>query len=268
LGVSDGQVIVSDSKNADDTQAESRKYSLEHGKKSNEVIKVHQHQYIHLSFRVKNLVVGRSTHANQVLLKFRSLENKNEATYFLPASQKGYRFALSLDDAATKLHHHSGLYRGDLVIGDPFATSATTWHFADFQLNFETKNETNVNEPEPILSPKKEIHHVFREADTRAPAEFATIFTGLVLSPLLLLVIGLILLGANLRRFPGGLDAIWALGFIASFGAILALLWYYWLALNMFQTLGYLGVLTLPVTFFGNRALRYLSNTSSKAKKD
>ena len=77
------------------------------------------------------------------------------------------------------------------------------------------------------------------------------------------------MLGANIGRFPtSGLEPINALAFVATIGAIFFLLYVYWLRLNMFQTLYYLALLTVPAVFFGNRALRYLHNAGNKQKRE
>jgi len=85
------------------------------------------------------------------------------------------------------------------------------------------------------------------------------------------LLVGLLVLGANIRKFPlDGINTLASLGFIATIGGILSLLALYWLRLNMFQTLGYLASLSLPALFFGNRALSYLYtiNRAEKTKKE
>jgi oligosaccharyltransferase complex subunit delta (ribophorin II) len=76
----------------------------------------------------------------------------------------------------------------------------------------------------------------------------------------------LIRIGANFGNYPSGIAALYALGFQASLGAILALYALYWLQLNMMETLRYLLILLVPTFFFGVKTLNALS--ASKTKKD
>jgi len=108
-------------------------------------------------------------------------------------------------------------------------------------------------------APRPVIEHNFRKAEKRPPQTISFAFTIAVLSPCFFLFVGLIRVGANIRNFPFGAGFIWAVGFQACLGAILALFAFYWLALNMVQTLFYLGVLSVPTVFFAQKTLNNLA---------
>ena len=57
-------------------------------------------------------------------------------------------------------------------------------------------------------------------------------------------------MGANFGNFPTGSNFIFAIGFQVCLGSILGLFVFYWLKLNMMQTLGYLAILAIPSLFF------------------
>jgi len=109
-----------------------------------------------------------------------------------------------------------------------------------------------------IHAKKPEIHHQFRQAEKRPTSAVSSFFTLAVLAPLALLFIGWGAVGANLKNFPTGSDALSALGFHASLGAVLALFVIYWLSLNMMTTLIYMGVLAVPSAFFAHATLNAL----------
>jgi len=116
--------------------------------------------------------------------------------------------------------------------------------------------------------PLPEIHHQFRLPEKRPSEAISLGFTGLVLSPLLILFVGLIRVGANISRFPTSfMGLVFALSFEASIISILLLFVLYWLYLNMFQTLGYLAILSIPTIIFGQRTLRLLSELGDKKGK-
>jgi len=264
--VADVSLAVSDSKTADDPSADVRKFSLETGKKLSEVVKASANSHIHLFFRLKN-AAARNVAAQQVAVRLVNQKTKEEEVFDGTQTTKGYRVHIDVAAAASELNHASGLYKAELLVGDADISNSLQWHFADLQIAFPPHNATD--EDEAALKPKKEIHHQFRPPASRGSDPLSRLFTLLVLSPWAVLVVGLLVLGANLRRFPfSGLEPINAPAFLASIAAIFFLLYVYWLRLNMFQALYYLAILAAPAVFFGSRALRHLHNTSAKQKKE
>jgi len=84
-------------------------------------------------------------------------------------------------------------------------------------------------------------------------------FTIAVLSPIFILLIGLIAVGANVRRLFSGVHFFWGVGFLVCIAANASLIFIFWLRLTMIHTLGYLAVLSLPTVFFGQKALSSLA---------
>lgn len=103
-------------------------------------------------------------------------------------------------------------------------------------------------------------------------------FTFAALAPVLVLLLGvclarakltlqLAIVGANLRNFPtSGLDFLSAVLFQVVLGAILTLYAFYWLQLNMIQTLQYLAVLFVVFLVVSNRTLNYLAARNKTIK--
>ncbi|KAJ8321859.1 hypothetical protein KUTeg_000330 [Tegillarca granosa] len=59
-------------------------------------------------------------------------------------------------------------------------------------------------------------------------------------------------IGVNISNFPMSLSAV---GFHVCLAAIFVLYYVYWVQLNMFETVRYLGMLAIPTFIFGNRLL-------------
>jgi len=262
--VSDAELLLTDTKNAEDDSAP-KKVSLDFGKKASAVIKADR-AYLQLSLKVKGVSSGRAQAVQQVFLRLSHSKSDKDAVLALTSGPKGYRVAADIANAiGSQVSHLSGVYKAELLLGDAVVSNPTAWHFADIELSFAKQN---VTERDPLLAARKEIAHLFRKADDRANTSTALLATALVLAPWALLLLGLLLVGINLGRLPGGVNGIFALLFVASLGAILFLLYVYWLRLNMFQTLGYLSVLGALAVLFGSRALSAIATNESKAHQD
>ena len=119
------------------------------------------------------------------------------------------------------------------------------------------------------------FQHMFREPEVRPPAVVSNLFTGLVLLPIVVLFILWGKIGVNISNFPAspialgfhiGLGGIQILHttflfkqyfthHFLSFLGIFALYYCYFLQLNMFVTLKYLGLVGGGTFILGNRLL-------------
>jgi hypothetical protein len=187
-------------------------------------------------------------------------ENADAVTFVgkYDAKTKAYTWNVNFDKTASLFV--KGEYKLELVLGDPFAENAIVLHAAN--LNVEIGSGKPKSASTAVLLP--EIQHVFATPEARPPATLSTLFTGLTLAPLAFLLIGLLTVGANIRDFPTGAAFVPAVGFHVTFGFMLALLFQYWLVLNMFQALYYAAALALPLIYFGNRTLRYVNQVREK----
>ena len=95
--------------------------------------------------------------------------------------------------------------------------------------------------------PKPEITHVFREPEKRPPTVVSTAFTALCLAPFFVMLIVWMNLGVNISAFPFSLSSI---GFHCGVGGIFGLYYFFWVQLNMFDTIKYL--IMLSVVSFNN----------------
>ncbi len=115
--------------------------------------------------------------------------------------------------------------------------------------------------------PLPEIAHSFRAPESRPFALLSLIFTFLCVTPLLALLYSL----ASSRitfQFPrSGDEMIYSFVFHGSIAAILALYFFYWTVLNIFQALVFLFIFGFVAFFSGSKAARVHAANQNKDKK-
>jgi len=260
--ISDATLIIADSEDPNDI-SEGRKHKLEPAKQLATPIKVDHFQHIFVDFKVKGQG-GKNIAVHQAFLR---LYNEAGREYIVPAkySPKGYSAHISVRDAAAEFYGQSGNYKLQLIVGDASIQNPIQWTLGTITINYPAELKAEV--PRNPFEPLPEIKHQFRQPDKRPPRTISMAFTVAVLAiPFLVLFIGLIRVGANLKNFPGGANFIYAIGFEACLAAVLGLFVLYWLYLNMVQTLGYLALLSIPMLFFAHKNLNGLSRVKQHAE--
>lgn len=202
-----------------------------------------------------SLVDERTSKPLTVHQAFVRLFNKaNEKEIIFVAEQdssKAYKFDMDVGARGADFEHKSGLYDVYLIIGDAALSNSFQWHVASIQLKFAQEAKDEKKQPQRAVLP--EIVHQFRAPEKRPPRLVSDVFTGLCLTPLVLLFLFWGKLGINVSNFSFAPSTI---GFHLGFGGILALFVVFWLQLNMFQTLRYLIPLAVFTFLCGNRLLR------------
>lgn len=166
-------------------------------------------------------------------------------------SNKAYKFDMDVRSHGADFKYKSGNYELHLIIGDSSITNSFNWHVANVELKFP--QETEVSMKLPIRNTLPEIKHMFRPPEKRPPRFVSDVFTGLCLTPLVILLIFWGKFGMNLSNFTFDPST---LGFHSGFGGILALFAIFWVNLNMFQTLRLLIPIAVITFICGNRLLR------------
>lgn len=168
---------------------------------------------------------------------------------------------MDLTSNAADFRHQSGSYEIALIIGDALLENSFTWKVNDqVQLTFHDDSQPDKDHSD-LYRPRKEIVHQFREEEKRPPAIVSTVFSGLTILPLFILFILWLKIGFNLSNMPFGLSP---LGFHLSHAAVFGLMYCYWKYLNMFETIKYLALLSIPLFFFGHRVLATLAARREK----
>ncbi|TVU36096.1 hypothetical protein EJB05_18011 [Eragrostis curvula] len=216
-------------------------------------------QKLRLSFQLTT-PLGKTFKPHQVFLKLKH-ESKVEHLFvdFLGLVEKFY--------------YLSGRYDLELSVGDAVMENSFLRALGHLDLDLPEAPEKAPRPPAQAVDPfskfgpKAEISHIFRAPEKRPPKELSLAFTGLTLLPFIGFLIGLMRLGVNFKNFPSlpG-PAAFASLFHAGIGAVLLLYVLFWVKLDLFTTLKYLGFLGIFLVFVGHRTLSYLSSASAKQK--
>ncbi|XP_067633029.1 dolichyl-diphosphooligosaccharide--protein glycosyltransferase subunit 2 isoform X2 [Eurosta solidaginis] len=205
---------------------------------------------------LKSVLIDESTTkvitVHQAFVRLSKADTKEEIIFVAEQdSNKAYKFDMDVGAHGAEFGYKSGKYELYLIVGDASISNSFQWHVANIQLKFA--HESVSPKKLVIRSPLPEIEHMFRPPEKRPPRLVSDVFTGLCLTPLVLLFIFWGKLGINVSNFNFVLSTI---GFHTGFGGILALFTIFWLKLNMFQTLRLLIPIAVFTFLCGNRLLR------------
>ncbi|OEL29062.1 Dolichyl-diphosphooligosaccharide--protein glycosyltransferase subunit 2 [Dichanthelium oligosanthes] len=241
-------------------------------------------QKLRLSFQLTT-PLGHTFKPHQVFLKLKH-ESNVEHLFVVTGSARQFKIVLvesppsilefSLLDflgLVEKFYYLSGRYDLELAVGDAAMENSFRRPLGHLELDLPEAPEKAPRPPAQAVDPfskfgpKAEISHIFRAPEKRPPKELSLAFMGLTLVPFALFLIGLLRMGVNLKNFPSlpG-PAAFASLFHAGIGAVLLLYVLFWLKLDLFTTLKYLGLLSIFLVFVGHRTLSYLSSASTKQK--
>lgn len=108
----------------------------------------------------------------------------------------------------------------------------------------------------PNFYPKPDQPHIFKPDPKKPNLTLAKIFTVLVLAPWIFLVVMWTKIGVNIKGlFKSKTTFIYGILFLASLLSILLILVFYFIKLNIFQTLGYIGIASIFTAIFGHLVL-------------
>jgi len=271
ITIVDLEIAVTDSKEALNKPTEGNRYkAADQNQKIDDNIRIDHLQFVSVKFRVRSAAgSNKPVLVQQAFVKFTNKKTGHEAVFVAqPNENKIYTVFIDVEESAkSQFKSQSGEYKLEVVVGDSFIQNPIDWVVSEsVSIAFVTSTSTSAtSSSQSGLGPLPEIHHKFREPEKRPPAAVSTLFTALVLSPILFLIIGFLQLKVNLSQFPTGPDFIYGVGFLGSIASILGLMALYWLKLNLIQTLGYLAILSIPTGIFGQRALLFLAKNKVKS---
>ncbi|XP_075757425.1 dolichyl-diphosphooligosaccharide--protein glycosyltransferase subunit 2 isoform X1 [Pelodiscus sinensis] len=211
------------------------------------------HQNFALSFQLVDVNSGAELIPHQTFVRLHNQKTGQEVVFVAePDSKNVYKFELDTSERKTEFDSASGTYTLYLIIGDATLENPILWNVADVVIKFPEEDAPSTVQSKNLFVPKPEIQHLFREPEKRPPTVVSNTFTALILSPLLLLFILWIKIGANISNFSFAPSTII---FHLGHAAMLGLMYVYWTQLNMFQTLKYLAILGGITFLAGNRML-------------
>ncbi|XP_033726633.1 dolichyl-diphosphooligosaccharide--protein glycosyltransferase subunit 2-like [Pecten maximus] len=242
-----------------DQTTAARTTKIQHPNKAANAFEADYHQKIVMKFQLKEKVSGKPLSAHQTFVKMTNQKTQQEIIFVAETSGDSYKFDLDVGSSASDFGHQSGKYSMELIVGDAVIENPFSWTMADVNLVFP-EGTVEKKSSENRYAKKPEIKHMFREAEKRPPAVVSMTFTALVFLPVVILLFLWLQIGANISNFPMSLSAI---GFHLCLGGVFALYYCYWTHLSMFETLRYLGLISIPLFIFGNRLL---SSIAAKRK--
>ncbi|XP_048676054.2 dolichyl-diphosphooligosaccharide--protein glycosyltransferase subunit 2 isoform X3 [Lepidochelys kempii] len=211
------------------------------------------HQNFALSFQLVDVNSGAELIPHQTFVRLHNPKTGQEVVFVAePDSKNVYKFELDTAERKTEFDSASGTYTLYLIIGDATLENPILWNVADVVIKFPEEETPSTVQSKKLFIPKPEIQHLFREPEKRPPTVVSNTFTALILSPLFLLLILWIKIGANISNFSFAPSTII---FHLGHAAMLGLMYVYWTQLNMFQTLKYLAILGSVTFLAGNRML-------------
>ncbi|KAM8868086.1 dolichyl-diphosphooligosaccharide--protein glycosyltransferase subunit 2 isoform 2-T2 [Synchiropus picturatus] len=211
------------------------------------------HQNFAMSFQLVDVNTGVELTPHQTFVRLHNQKTGQEVVFVAePDSKNLYKFELDTAENKSEFDSMSGTYSLYLMVGDATLENPILWNVADVMLKFVDEEAPAVIPPKTLYVPKPEIQHLFREPEKKPPTMVSNAFTALVLSPLLLLLILWIKLGANISNFSFSPSTLL---FHIGHAALLGLMYVYWTHLNMFQTLKYLAIIGGVTFLAGNRML-------------
>uniref|UniRef100_A0A8D0GCE5 Dolichyl-diphosphooligosaccharide--protein glycosyltransferase subunit 2 n=1 Tax=Sphenodon punctatus TaxID=8508 RepID=A0A8D0GCE5_SPHPU len=206
-----------------------------------------------LSFQLVDVNTGAELIPHQTFVRLHNPKTGQEVVFVAePDNKNVYKFELDTSERKTEFDSASGTYTLYLIIGDATLENPILWNVADVVIKFPEEDAPATIQSKSLFTPKPEIQHLFREPEKRPPTVVSNTFTALILSPLLLLFILWIKIGANISNFSFAPSTII---FHLGHAAMLGLMYVYWTQLNMFQTLKYLAILGSITFLAGNRML-------------
>ncbi|KAL4360964.1 hypothetical protein GQ457_04G027120 [Hibiscus cannabinus] len=228
-------------------------------------------QKLRVSFKLTT-PCGLAFMPHQALLKLRH-ESKVEHIFVVGNSGEQFEIVLNFLGLVEKFFYLSGRYDIELTVGDVVMENSLLRAIGHIELDLpEPPEKAPRPPPQPAdpysrYVPKAEITHIFRAPEKRPQKELSLAFMGLTFLPLLGFLFGLLRLGVNLKNFPtNAMPATFAILFHVGIGAVLLLYVFFWLKLDLFQTLKLVGLLGVFLVFVGHRILSYLAATSAKLK--
>uniref|UniRef100_A0A3Q2XYJ8 Dolichyl-diphosphooligosaccharide--protein glycosyltransferase subunit 2 n=1 Tax=Hippocampus comes TaxID=109280 RepID=A0A3Q2XYJ8_HIPCM len=160
------------------------------------------HQNFAMAFQLVDVNTGMELMPHQTFVRLHNQKTGQEVVFVAEPDAKGlYKFELDATERKTEFALISGTYSLYLMVGDATLENPILWNVADVVLRFVDEDAPVSIQAKTLYVPKPEIQHLFREPEKKPPTVVSNAFTALVLSPLLLLLILWIKLGANISNF-------------------------------------------------------------------
>ena len=136
-----------------------------------------------------------------------------------------------------------------ILISDPGMDNPILWNFGKIEMKF-SKPLDPTNSEESNKNPQKpKIEHVFQPENKNKRTFLAPIFTIIIVVVAVFYGFNLKMMNVNIEKFPrkDKINSIISLGFIIVLLLAACLLFFFWIRLNVLQTLSILLFAAIPV---------------------
>ncbi|KRY33298.1 Dolichyl-diphosphooligosaccharide--protein glycosyltransferase subunit 2 [Trichinella spiralis] len=215
------------------------------------------HQKLAVIFVISDKLTKESVLVDQAYLQFE--EQNTKSTIIVPVSNDAnanvYKADIDFKQMAKDYEFTSGMYEISLIVGDDVIINSVILKLAllNLQLPAVVEHARKSVLVATDYKMKPEILHSFRPPEKRPPKFISDIFSVAVVIPFFLLLCIWFYLGANIWAIP--LSPV-VIVFHAGLGGIFWLYYQFWIHLNMFETLKYLGILGTITFLSGISVLR------------
>ena len=168
----------------------------------------------------------------------------------------------NLKDTATlaALKHSPGSYHLRAYAVGKDAQDSSFYDLGDMSLWFTAKKPSLASGQDMVFEKMPSIAHAFAQQEPQPPVILSWIFTGLILGLWVPLGQFYYKQGANVSQlYVNRENTLWGSLFLGALGASVALLFAYWVKLNIFQFLGCASGLSVVTALLGRQALVYRS---------
>eukprot|EP00164_Ancoracysta_twista_P005619 GFYU01007704.1.p1 GENE.GFYU01007704.1~~GFYU01007704.1.p1 ORF type:complete len:685 (+),score=290.58 GFYU01007704.1:194-2056(+) len=248
------KVTVKETETEDSTQKNAKKYTAKYPAALSETVRADSNKRVLVTFSVAG-ADGDSLRPHQVFLK---LSHKKEGRdfYFVCKFEDDTFHAEIETNRLDLLDGLDGDYAATLIIGDAFIQNSIVYKLGTF--NLDVAGEL-IPAPVNTRVSKPVIHHTFRAPEKRPAKTVSSAFSMLVLSPVAVLLIGLLRVGANVNGLASASPM--RLLFLGCIGAMVFVLFSFWLSWSIFTTLKTLVGLGVVTFLVGHQALRDHANS-------
>ncbi|KRY57029.1 Dolichyl-diphosphooligosaccharide--protein glycosyltransferase subunit 2 [Trichinella britovi] len=214
-------------------------------------------QKLAVIFVISDKLTKESILVDQAYLQFE--EQNTKSTIIVPVANDGnanlYKADIDFKQMAKDYEFTSGMYEISLIVGDDVIMNSVILKLAllNLQLPAVVEHARKSVLVATDYKMKPEILHSFRPPEKRPPKFISDIFSVAVVIPFFLLLCIWFYLGANIWAIP--LSPVMIV-FHAGLGGIFWLYYQFWIHLNMFETLKYLGILGTITFLSGISVLR------------
>ncbi|CAB3408054.1 unnamed protein product [Caenorhabditis bovis] len=224
--------------------------------KASGVLSGDANQRLYVKFDIQKKSDKSKVAPEQVFLRFEHSTGEDVILALESQSTGGYLYDTSLRVAAKKFNHLTGSFKASLIVGGKTVKNPINWTFADLELALPSNPPIVPKSQKISYDVLPEIVHQFRQPEKRPPAVISDAFTIICLLPLAFLLAVWFKIGINFDNAPA---SPWVIIFHGGLAGILALYLYFWIKIDMFETLKYLSVLGFITFVAGNRVLRALA---------